>query len=71
MLKKLTTAVGMLLLVSSFALAGQTPAKPTAPSTVAPTTQTNKPAAAAKKHSKKHRHHKKHQAQTPAQPSKK
>ena len=69
MLKKLTTAAGMVLLVSSFALAGQSPTTPTGPSTVAPTTQpaeTNKPSATAKKHLK---HHKKHHKQQ-AQPSK-
>jgi hypothetical protein len=68
MLKKLTTAAAIVLLVSSFALAGQTPTAPTAPSTVAPTTQpaqTNKPSSTAKKH---HKHHKKHHKQQ-AQPS--
>jgi hypothetical protein len=70
MLKTLTTAAGMVLLVSSFALAGQTapqidaPRAPRAHQRV--TTQAENPQAptqrdAAKKH---HKHHKKHHAQS-------
>jgi hypothetical protein len=61
MLKKLTTAVGMVMLVSSFALAGQSPTKPTEPPRVTQSqrTQTNTPDQGAKKH---HKHHKKHHA---------
>ena len=65
MLKKLTTAAGMVLLVSSFALAGQTPttSKPAEQPKVAQsqTTPTNTKTSGAKKH---HKHHKKHR--TPA-----
>jgi hypothetical protein len=62
MLKKLITAAGMVLLVSSFALAGQTPTKPVEQPKVAqsPQGQTNTKAPSAKKH---HKHHKKHHAQ--------
>ena len=60
MVKAFTTAVGMVLLVSSFAMAGQTP---TAPMTNQPRVnasgQTQKPGT--KKHHKKH-HHKHHKA---------
>jgi hypothetical protein len=61
MLKKLTTAVGMVLLVSSFALAGQGSTKPTEQPRVTQSerTQTNTPAQGAKKH---HKHHRKHHA---------
>jgi hypothetical protein len=62
MLKTLTTAAGTLLLVSSFAFAGQAPAKPVEQRTVTQSqqSQTHKQKGA-KKH---HRHHKKHH--TPA-----
>lgn len=65
MLKALTTAAGMVLLVSSFALAGQgaTTTKPTEQPKVAQSqsTPTTAKTSGAKKH---HRHHKKHHAQT-------
>lgn len=62
MLKTLATAVGMVLLVSSFGLAGQAPAKPTEHPTVTQATrhQTNKNIRRAKT---PHKHHKKHHAQ--------
>jgi hypothetical protein len=61
MLKTFTTAVGVILLVSSFALAGQSSTKPTEQPRVtqSPLSQTNTPAQGAKKH---HKHHKKHHA---------
>ena len=64
MLKKLTTAAGMVLLVSSFALAGQTPTttKPAEQPKVSQSqsTPTTTKATGAKKH---HKHHKKAQPQ--------
>jgi hypothetical protein len=64
MLKKLTTAAGTVLLVSSFAAAGQTAAKPAEPNTTPKVAQsqegqTTSPTPTAKKH---HKHHKKHRA---------
>jgi hypothetical protein len=62
MLNTLTTVAGMVLLVSSFALAGQAPTKPVEQPKVAQSQQgqTNTKAPSAKKH---HKHHKKHHAQ--------
>ena len=63
MLKTLTTVAGMLLIVSSFALAGQVPTKRVEQPKVAAQSQqgqTNTKAPSAKKH---HKHHKKHHAQ--------
>jgi hypothetical protein len=67
MLKTLTTTAGLVLLVSSFALAGQTP-KPAEQPTVTPQSQQQKtqPNGATKKHHKHHKHHKKEHA--PAAP---
>ena len=58
MLKTLTTAAGIVLMASSFALAGQTATKPAEKPKVAQsqTSETAKPAAA-KKHHKKHKKH--------------
>ena len=64
MLKRIVTAAGMVLLASSFALAGQSHSSPTAPVTphqrvtVQPeTTQTTKShRKAGKKHHRKHKH---------------
>jgi hypothetical protein len=68
MLNKLTTAAGIVLLVSSFALAGQAPTttNPAEQPKVAqsPSTPPNTTTAGAKKHHKHHKHHKK--AQPPA-----
>lgn len=61
MLKTLTTAAGLVVLVSSFAFAGQAPAKPTGPPTVTAQQQTQANAAT-KKHHKHHKHHKKQAA---------
>jgi hypothetical protein len=60
--KTLTTVAGMVLLASSFALAGQAPTKPVEQPKVAQSHQgqTNTQAPGAKKH---HKHHKKHHAQ--------
>jgi hypothetical protein len=68
MLNKLTTAASMVLLVSSFALAGQTPT-PTRPAeqpqaAQSQSTPPNTTTAGVKKHHKHHKHHKK--APTPA-----
>ena len=62
MLKTLTTAAGMVLLVSSFALAGQGSTKPNERPRAAHSlrSQTHTQAHRAKKH---HKHHKKHHAQ--------
>jgi hypothetical protein len=61
MLKTLTTVAGMVMLISSFALAGQTPTKPVEQPKVTQTqrSRTNQPTGA-KRH---HKHHKKHHAQ--------
>lgn len=56
MLKKLTTAFAMVLMVSSFALAGQAPTAPNEQPRVTQRNQTNK-TSGAKNH---HKHHKKH-----------
>jgi hypothetical protein len=69
MLKTLTTAAGMVLLASSFALAGQTAAKPAEPNTTPKVAQsqegqTASPTPTVKKH---HKHHKKHHAQASKQ----
>jgi hypothetical protein len=69
MLKKLTTVAGMVLLASSFALAGQTAAKPADPNTTPKVAQsqagqTASPTSTVKKH---HKHHKKHHAQASKQ----
>lgn len=60
MMKQLTAAVGMVLLVSSFALAGQGPTAPRTQGSVAQaqTNQARKHARHGKKHHKRHhRHH--------------
>jgi hypothetical protein len=56
MLKTLTTAAGMVMLASSFALAGQTPTKPVEQPKVTQS-QPDQTVHGTKKH---HRHHKKH-----------
>jgi hypothetical protein len=63
MLRTLTTTAGLVLLVSSFAVAGQTPAKPSEPPKVTTPSQqqTAQPKSATKKH---HKHHKKPAAPT-------
>lgn len=62
MLKTLTTAAGMVLLVSSFALAGQTPMKPVEQPRVTPAQRSQTTHSRASKHH--HKHHKKHHATT-------
>ena len=60
MLKTLTTAAGIVLMASSFALAGQTATKPTEqPKVASQSSQTATPAAAKKHHKKHKKHHKK------------
>ena len=61
MLKTLTTTAGLVLLVSSFALGGQTPAKPAEQPHVAPQSQQQRTQrnGATKKH---HKYHKKQHA---------
>lgn len=64
MVNTLTTAAGMVMLVSSFALASQTPTKPVEQPKVTQSHHSQSaPQATAKKHRK---HHKKHHATTPA-----
>jgi hypothetical protein len=60
MLKTITTAVGMVLLMSSFALAGQARTAPSEHARVAQSqrSETNKRAHRAKRHH--HKHHKQH-----------
>ena len=76
MLKTIAIAAGMVLLASSFALAGQNPSAPTAPRTSRAhqrvTVQPSNTGTHATSHRKAgKRHHKKHSHQTAAQKSQK
>lgn len=65
MLKTLTTAAGMVLLISSFGLAGQTATTTKPPEQPKAVQSQNTPTNAKTSNAKKHRkHHKKHHAQT-------